>query len=203
MKRFINWTLKIIHSTDGHDFTLFAFGMLLGVLIGMSIFAMVSGRSAANMPKPEPTTEQELVIEEYVLTRVDEPTTEESTEASNYDAVYELSASERALVESVVMAEAGGECYDGQVAVAQCILNACIRSGSRPDAVIRRFGYTHARPAASTSVINAVSAVFDKGDVVTAEPIMYFYAPAACSSPWHESQTYVLTIGGHRFFKEA
>lgn len=186
-----------------HDLNLLLIGALFGIIIGMGLFAIISSRSAANMPTPEPETEPQLVIEEYVLARVDEPTTEESTEAPNYDAVYELSASERALVESVVMAEAGGECYDGQVAVAQCILNACIRSGSRPDAVIRRFGYTHVRPAASTSVINAVSAVFDKGDVVTAEPIMYFYAPAACSSPWHESQTYVLTIGGHRFFKEA
>ena len=33
--------------------------------------------------------------------------------------------------------------------------------------------------------------------------ILYFYAPALVSSEWHESQTYVCTIGGHRFFGEA
>jgi len=33
--------------------------------------------------------------------------------------------------------------------------------------------------------------------------ILYFYAPALVSSEWHESQTYVCTIGGHRFFEEA
>lgn len=32
--------------------------------------------------------------------------------------------------------------------------------------------------------------------------ILYFYAPALVSSEWHESQTYVCTIGGHRFFEE-
>lgn len=203
---------KLLSRIDTYALNLLLIGALFGMIFGMGLFALISDRCAANLQTVEPETETQLIIEERVIESteapaidyIEEPSSELAEEpAPNYDAIYELSASERILVESVVMAEAGGECFDGQVAVAQCILNACIKSGLRPDAVIRRFGYTYARPTASKSVINAVSAVFNKGDVVTTEPIMYFYAPAVCSSPWHESQTYVLTIGGHKFFKEA
>ena len=115
-------------------------------------------------------------------------------------AYYPLTDEERALVESVVMAEAGGEDYDGQRLVAQCILNACILEEKRPDAIVVEYQYTKKRPEPSESVIQAVTAVFDNYDVVTKEPIMVFYAPRWCISEWHESQQFVLEHGGHRFF---
>lgn len=113
--------------------------------------------------------------------------------------VYGLTASERALVESVVMAEAGAECYEGQQAVAQCILNACVLSDQRPAQVVSR-GYTSNRPAPSDSVRQAVADVFDNGVKVLSSDTLYFYAPAYCSSAWHESQIFIDEIGGHRFF---
>lgn len=45
---------------------------------------------------------------------------------------FELSAAERDVVERVVMAEAGGESFEGQMLVAQCILNACEKTGTQP-----------------------------------------------------------------------
>ena len=30
---------------------------------------------------------------------------------------------------------------------------------------------------------------------------MFFYAPKYATSKWHETQTFVIEIGGHRFFK--
>lgn len=48
----------------------------------------------------------------------------------------------------------------------------------------------------------AVKAVFDNGETVTEEKILYFYSPKHCRSKWHETQKYVLTEGGHRFFAE-
>ena len=60
-----------------------------------------------------------------------------------------------------------------------------------------------ARPNASQEAIDAVQAVFDFGETATSEPIKYVYAPDKCASEWHESQDYVLTINGHKFFKEA
>lgn len=113
---------------------------------------------------------------------------------------YPLSEEERALVESVVMAEAGGESYEGQALVAQCILNACTKDNIRPAEAIKKYAYAKSRPKPSESVKQAVSAVFDKGELVTDEPIIYFYAPALVKSKFHESQIFALAEGGHKFF---
>lgn len=117
---------------------------------------------------------------------------------------YALTVSERDIVERVVMAEAGGEGFDGQRLVAQCILNTAEAMDLRPDAVVLAPNQ-YASPAAEASqeVKDAVSAVFDDGDMVTDEPIRFFYAPKYIYSAWHESKEFVLEHGGHRFFKEA
>lgn len=117
---------------------------------------------------------------------------------------YALTVSERDIVERVVMAEAGGEGFDGQRLVAQCILNTAEAMDMRPDEVVTAPNQ-YAAPAehASEMVMDAVSAVFDDGDMVTDEPIRFFYAPKYIYSAWHESKEFVLEHGGHRFFKEA
>lgn len=115
---------------------------------------------------------------------------------------YELTAAERDTVERVVMAEGGAEPYKGQMAVAQCILNACELEGKRPEEIVIEYKYTDNRPEPTDEVKAAVSAVFDNGETVTDAEILYFYAPALCDSEWHESQSYVMTVGGHRFFEE-
>ena len=49
-------------------------------------------------------------------------------------------------------------------------------------------------------VVEAVSRVFDDGELISDKPILYFYAPDITSSSWHESLNHAVTIGGHRFF---
>jgi spore germination cell wall hydrolase CwlJ-like protein len=135
------------------------------------------------------------------------PTTTTTTEAPEPapegEPYYALTYWERDLVERVVMAEAGGEAYDGQIAVAQCILNACLLDGIRPSEAIEEYSYTGNRPDPTESVKQAVAAVFDDGVTVFGPDVLYFYAPALCRSDWHETQDYVTTIGCHKFFKEA
>ena len=116
---------------------------------------------------------------------------------------YALTVSERDIVERVVMAEAGGEGFDGQRLVAQCILNTAEAMDMRPDEVVTAPNQ-YAAPAehASEMVMDAVSAVFDDGDMVTDEPIRWFYAQARVYSAWHESKRYVLTYQNHKFFAE-
>lgn len=116
---------------------------------------------------------------------------------------YALTDAERDLVERVVMTEAGGEGYDGQRLVAQCILNTAEAMDLRPDEVVLAPNQ-YAAPAREVSqeVMDAVSAVFDDGNMVTDEPIRWFYAPKYVYSAWHESKEFVLEHGGHRFFKE-
>lgn len=116
---------------------------------------------------------------------------------------YEITVEELDIVARVVQAEAGGEGYDGQVLVAQCILNTAEATGRRPDEVVLEPGqYTTPAALASDEVKQAVAAVFLDGYQVTEEPVRYFYAPAYCVSTWHETALdFVLEYGGHRFFK--
>ena len=115
---------------------------------------------------------------------------------------YELTVDERDLVERVVMAEAGGESYEGQVLVAQCILNACEIDAERPEVVVTAYQYAKARSEPTQSVKDAVTAVFDRGETAVDAPILYFYNPAKTTTRWHETQDFVVEVGGHRFFAE-
>lgn len=116
---------------------------------------------------------------------------------------YALTDAERLEIAQVLTAEAGGEPFAGKIAVAQCILQTCEDEGIRPDEVLRVYAYSKRRPEPTQEALEAVQDVFDFGIVATTEPIKYFYAPALTDSEWHESQIYVMTINGHRFFKEA
>ena len=116
---------------------------------------------------------------------------------------YDLTDAERWEIASVVTAEAKGEPYAGKMAVAQCILQACEDDNLRPIEALTEYRYTSSRPDPTAEALAAVQAVFDFGQVVTGEPIKYFYAPAISSGAWHETQDYVLTINGHKFFAEA
>lgn len=116
---------------------------------------------------------------------------------------YTLTDAERLEIAQVLTAEAGGEPFAGKIAVAQCILQTCEDEGIRPDEVLRVYAYSKRRPEPTQEALEAVQDVFDFGIVATTEPIKYFYAPALVDSEWHESQIYVMTINGHRFFKEA
>jgi len=137
-------------------------------------------------------------IEQLKAQQTKPPETQKTSRGGS--ARYSLTPQERDLVERVVMAEAGGESYKGQMLVAQCILNACEIDGIRPAKVVKKYAYTKARPEPSESVKQAVSAVFDKGETVTDELIVYFYAPALVRSEFHESQIFAIEEGGHRFF---
>ena len=112
---------------------------------------------------------------------------------------YELTSEERNEIEQVIMAEAGSESREGIMAVAQCILNASEKENVRPTEAIKMYKYTPNRKEPNEAVKEAVTAVFDEGETVTDEPILYFYANYIYSG-WHESQRFVIQIGVHRFF---
>lgn len=118
---------------------------------------------------------------------------------------YALTGDERDLVERVVAAESGNQTLEGQMAVAQCILNTAEALELRPDAVVlapNQYADPTAREQVTDGVREAVRRVFDNGERVTEEPIRFFYAPRYSAGRWHESALeYVITIGGHKFFK--
>ena len=180
---------------------------LLSVAISFGAWA-----AADLIPTPTQQTEDTQIVEtisptqEATHTEAQAPTAAPTPTATAQEApgpFYALTAEQRDIVERVVMAEAGGESFKGQMLVAQCILNACNKDGIEPSEAVVRYQYTKRRPDASESVKKAVAAVFDDGQTVTDEPVLYFYAPAIVASAWHESQDFVIEVGGHRFFAES
>lgn len=135
-------------------------------------------------------------------TELPKPTAEQPAVVVTTPVRFYLSASERDTVERVVMAESGGESFEGQMLVAQCILNAAEKEGVQPSEAVVIYSYTSNRPDPTQSVKDAVAAVFDRGEVAIDAPVMYFYNPALVTSDWHESQIFVAEVGGHRFFAE-
>lgn len=75
----------------------------------------------ATVVTPRPVIETQTPIQTPSQTPAAEPTPAPR---------FELSAAERDVVERVVMAEAGGESFEGQMLVAQCIFNACEKTGT-------------------------------------------------------------------------
>lgn len=123
-----------------------------------------------------------------------------SVESYDRKSPYSLTLKERELVERCVMTEAGNESYLGQMAVAQAILDGTLRTGLDVASSIRHYKIVSKNIPVSDSVKKAVSAVFDNGERVTSAKMDLWYAPKRVYSSWHESQSYVATIGNHKFF---
>ena len=128
--------------------------------------------------------------------------------------VYPLSDYERWYVECIVCGEAGNEPYWGKVAVASCILNACIRDNIRPEEVRTKYGYAgwydinqyeqdclnaYGKTTLADEVREVVAQVFDDGEVYSRN-VLWFYNPDNGYSSFHEGQTYIGTIGSHKLF---
>lgn len=174
--------------------TLVAAVLLLGG-ISVAIFTTPAGSKQETNILPPTTT-----VGTYIP---DTPAPAAETVEPTEPAVrYPLTDAERDVVERVVMAEAGGESFDGQMLVAQCILNAAEKRGVEPSEAVVLYSYTKSRPDPTQRVKDAVAAVFDRGETVVDEPILYFYNPALVTSDFHESQIFVIEEGGHRFFAE-
>lgn len=163
-------------------------------LISLTVTAINAAKSGESTEPVKTVTitaeEPERLVNEHI---------EESEEPAPF---FELTTEQRTLIEQVVSAEARGEPFEGQIAVAQCILNACQKDGLAPEQAIKKYKYTGARAEPTISVKEAVEAVFDRGEIITDEPIIYFYSPDRVHSEFHESQIFVTEIANHKFFKE-
>ena len=104
----------------------------------------------------------------------------------------------------VVAAESRGEPYEGQVAVARCIWNTAIHKGITMEQVVNmpnRYANPVSIDLVTDELRDACRDAFLGINLPTEEPIEYFYS--GDWSQWHESALeYVMTIGGHKFFKE-
>lgn len=154
--------------------------------------------------------DDDVVIMETIVTEMEsEPQIEEQELESTiaYEPPFHLTEYETWFVECVVGGEAAGEPYEGKLAVAQCYFDAMIKDGLTAREVKEVYQYAGWNPDLDKQdrkmyieVMEAVHDIFDVGQFVTEKPILFFYSPSLCDSPWHESQNYVMTIGGHKFF---
>ena len=120
---------------------------------------------------------------------------------------FNLAEAERQTIQYIVAGEAKGEPMEGKMAVAQCILHGMVKSGWTAEKVRIEYQYSgwddeleKSNPEAWAEVVEAVSRVFDDGELISDKPILYFYAPKRVSSSWHESLNLDSALGGHKFF---
>lgn len=120
---------------------------------------------------------------------------------------YPITEDDRYVIECIVAGEAKGEFIESKMAVAQCLLNAMVKDGLSASDVRKKYQYSgwddelqNSNPDCWAKVCEAVNRVFDDGEFVSENPILYFYAPKWVYSSWHESLNHAVTVGGHKFF---
>lgn len=112
-----------------------------------------------------------------------------------------LTAAEREMIERVVAAEARGESFEGQAAVAEVIYNRCMNRGQSVEQVIwadKQFAYPYGGEI-SQDTKEAVAAVFDY-ELLSLDGAEYFHADYVLPS-WAEDMEEVCRIGNHIFYK--
>jgi len=126
---------------------------------------------------------------------------------ANPDANYvsysiSLTATDRDILQRLVMGEAGGEGFIGCCLVAQAIRDTMISDGYKSVEHVRTsMGYQASLyNTPNQDAIDAVNFIFDQGGAAVQHSIIYFYAPALCTSGFHESQEFVVAHNSHRFF---
>ena len=129
-------------------------------------------------------------------------------EIENNKKYFELSNYERYVVECIVTGESGNQPYEGKVAVANCILNACIKDELQPSQVRKQYKYSgwkdinewnNLYPESAQEVKKAVNQVFNEGNLLNSE-MLWFYNPKYASGGFHSSQKFIFQIGDHYFY---
>lgn len=125
-----------------------------------------------------------------------------SPDASYVSYSISLSDYDREILERLVMGEAGGEGFIGCCLVAQAIRDTMILDGYKSVEHLRTsMGYQASLyNTPNQDALDAVSFIFDQGGAAVQHSIVYFYAPALCTSGFHESQEFVVAHNSHRFF---
>ena len=125
----------------------------------------------------------------------------------NPDTIYQcskvtLSDSDRDLLERLCMGEFGSGGFVGAALIAQAVKNAiCFDGYTSVKAVIKECHYTGStKIAPNEDCKKAVRYIFDQNKDAVQHRIMYMYNPSLVQSAFHESQNYIMTYQGVRFF---
>ena len=115
--------------------------------------------------------------------------------------IFFISKQDRELIERVVAAEARGESYEGQAAVAEVIFNRAYFWDMTVSEVVTAKGqFAKAYPGEiSDSIKEAVSSVFDS-QKLNLSGATHFHADYVCPG-WSLKKEFVTQIGVHKFYK--
>ena len=133
---------------------------------------------------------------------------ENENDIVEFEPYYLITDDDRYVIERIVAGESGHEPLLGKKAVAQCILNAMEQDGLTASEVRKTYQYSGWMkenfptnyPEDWTEVQQAILCVFDNGEKVTEENILWFYAPKYSEGSWHNTQKFVVEISNHRFY---
>lgn len=129
----------------------------------------------------------------------------EETKVDEMSHIHELTVTERDLVERVVAAEARGENFQGQMAVAQVIRDRCRLWGKSVEEVIfapNQFAAPYEGEISGTTEAS-VGLVFEGGHDIFDVPVTHFYAHDLIEEPeWAKEMFFIESIGGHSFYAE-
>lgn len=128
---------------------------------------------------------------------------EKPKESENTKPFCELTNEERKVVECLVEGESGNQSLEGRILVAQCIYNAMVQDGLTPSQVRKKYKYVGWSDTPSEQSKEAVSAVFDRGEMGVEDNILWFCTIASSKRPksFHATQQLVVEVGNHRFYK--
>lgn len=121
-----------------------------------------------------------------------------------------ITAYERDLLERLVEAEAGGEPYEGKLAVATVVINR-VKSSQFPNSIHGVIYQKNQFSPVANGAINrkasadskkAVRQVIDEGYRSFGSDVVYFLSPKIATSKWIiNNRTFVKAIGNHHFYK--
>lgn len=116
-----------------------------------------------------------------------------------------LTEEERNILERTVSGEFGND-YEGSLMIAQCLRDALVYgycdSVSDLPSDMQYDGYYAYSGEPTENAELAVHYIFDWGGMAVQHRVLFMYNPTICTSPWHESQLYVVTVGDVRFFDD-
>lgn len=117
---------------------------------------------------------------------------------------YKLTDEERDLVERVIMKEVSGKSRTDALAVAQCIYDRVTMWGGTVEEIIfakNAFADPTYKYEPTQIIKDAVSDIFDDGERLTVEPLLYFYATRTANpNGFHETQRCLIETNLHRYF---
>lgn len=175
---------------------------VIGLFIVLLLFINTYKVNAVETVEPIATPIHRLYIESYASLFLVRNVVIEAVVfvAPEPEPFYPLTEQERKLVECIVEGESGNQRIEGRILVAQCIYNACVRDGLTPSEVKKEYQYIGWSDTPSELTKEAVSAVFDRGEMGVDDNILWFYNPKYDYGRFHNTQRFILQEQDHKFY---